>query len=113
MTDPTASKVYRNHNTILAAQLSGVCTGLQVAAGTNQPVGSLTAEFMRRVVADCRQSWEGRFIENVPELTEEATVGDYIIIAEALKASAYVFLSPDDFEEVHGRTTFGLAPKAK
>jgi len=111
MAERDGQLVFRNHLTLMAAQLNGLCTGLQIAAQTNQPIGDCTHKLIENLLKDCREMWSGRVVEHLPSLNGGESLGDYVVLAESLRGVAFSFLQPDDFEELRRTMPFGLSPK--
>ena len=109
MSQGTPTKVHRSGVTLTASLLDGFCRGLLFAAQTGQTVGETTRQLAAKLRKDALTDWEGRFTQDLPNFGAESTLGDFLVLAETLKAAAFAFLNPDEFEEVRKGSAFNLA----
>src|SRR5258708_1259845 len=89
---------HRSGLSILSYQLDGLCSGLRQVVPYGQPVGPLSLSILKRLKLTFESIVDGPALEGFPEVDEESSPSDVLVIAEVLRSSLLAFLSPEEME---------------
>lgn len=92
---------------IVSFQLEGLCSALRLAVQTGQPHGKETIAILKKLNQDVSTViLRGKILERMPAIPDEACTVDLLAIAEILRHSLMVFLTPVELEEQ--QSSFGF-----
>ena len=94
---------------ILAAHSEGLCLALRQVVPTGLKPGKTLIALLKKLYKDFVSRTSGGPIENFPEVTDEISGFDALVIAESIHSMLLLFLTPEETEEYN--ESFGFRSK--
>jgi len=102
-------QINRSSLLVMAFELEGLCTGLRCTVPNGLTPSVRTIAIMNRLLREFSEKVEGCALDELPELTEDASPVDLLIIAEMLRSALMSFLTPDERDARDRTFGFGAA----
>jgi hypothetical protein len=100
--------IFRRGIFIASFQLDGICNALRLMLQCGASPGAATVALLEKLQGEFETLIkEGRIVERIPKASATMSTPELLAIAEVLRSSALVFLTPDEAEE--RKRTFGFA----
>lgn len=102
--------IHRSGLFIVASQLEGLCQALRVTVSHGLPTGTATVTMLKKLQNDFLSFSTGRSLQNFPDINNDLSPVDILVIAETLRMTVLSFLSPDELSDQ--RQAIGFAAEA-
>ena len=98
--------VERGGLSIISFQLEGLCNGLRQTVPRGLAPGKDTVAIIKKLLADFASISTGKLLKDLPTLSETSNPVDILVMAETLRTSVLVFLTPEEIAEHRGTIGF-------
>jgi hypothetical protein len=105
--EPNKKSYTRSHEFVRSYQLDALCETLRFCIASQAPLSPACRHVLKMLRDDFVATGQGRVIEYIPDVPEDAELPDLLFVAEFLRATVVAFLSPEELDE---RGPFGLRP---
>jgi hypothetical protein len=101
------AKIYKRSDPMVALyMLDGVCAGLRQLVPNGLEVNDASRAILTSIRNHIASFGDGVWIRDFPDVNDQTSSSDLLIIAETLRAALAAFLTPEELEE---RAQFGFA----
>jgi hypothetical protein len=92
----------RSNNFVASFQIEALCQSLRTLAANRLEPGSAARGVLRSLRDGFVKSGTGTTVQHIPDVGDECSLADLIVIAELLRVSMIAFLTPEEADEQRG-----------
>ncbi len=108
-----SNDISRSGRFILHFQIQSLLESLTNVSASNSEITSVTREVVRKVRNDMLKITSGTSIESIPEINDDVTSADLLIIVALLNGTSKSFLSEEELATLASRTKAFIGGVAK